>query len=93
MGEPNQGMAADLAVAFGDVRPVSVLFKAEEYAERALVGASDQLHFIAFAKLMDNRFSVRHLCFILWCVRLLCGRLWAEFWLVHEPRLFELDSG
>ena len=50
MGQPYHRVAADVAIALRDVRPVDVLFQPEKNAQSALVCALGQHDFVTFAE-------------------------------------------
>jgi hypothetical protein len=60
MGQPNDRVAADGAIALRDVCPVHVLPQPEKNAQRALVCAIGQHDFVTFAKCRTSRSSARH---------------------------------
>src|SRR5712692_11876060 len=53
-------MAADVAIALPDVRPVDVLFQPEKNAQRARVGALGQHDFVTFAECRTSRSGAHH---------------------------------
>src|ERR1017187_79313 len=60
MGEPCHRMAADAAIALGDIRPVDVLFQPEKDTRSALVCALGQHDLVTFAECRTNRSGAQH---------------------------------
>jgi hypothetical protein len=60
MGEPGYRMAADAAIALGDVRPGGVLSQPEKDTLGTLVCASGQHNFVTFTERRNGRYGAQH---------------------------------
>src|ERR1035437_10405823 len=60
MAQPRHRVAADIAIALRNIRPVGVLSQPEENTQGTLVRAFSQHHFVAFAECRTSRSSARH---------------------------------
>src|SRR5579871_1562447 len=60
MSQPDHRVAADVAIAFPDIRPVGVFLQVEKNAQSALIRALSQHDFVTFTKPITGRLSARH---------------------------------